>query len=221
MMFDALSNPTESVAEVLIVEDDPGVRVLLTRTLRENGFKATSVPAAQEMWRALQDGRFDLILLDLMLPGASGLDLCKAIRRTSTIPIIIVTARSDELDKVLGLELGADDYIAKPFSSKELLARMRAVLRRGAISAEPSRQPETVSFDGWIVELRRRALRSPEGAEVELSGAEYDLLISFIESIDVLVSRLRRKLADRGDANALIRTVRGVGYIFTAKVERG
>jgi DNA-binding response OmpR family regulator len=243
--LDVLSGLQERTAEILIVEDDPGVRVLLARTLKENGFNVTAVSAAPEMWRAMQNGHFDMVLLDLMLPGSNGLDICRAIRRTSSIPIIMVTARGDEMDRVLGLELGADDYISKPFSAKELMARMRAVLRRGRGAVETGTPRETITFEGWTVDLRRRAVRSPEGAEVELSGAEYDLLLSFIDnpqrvlgrerllelsrtrlgessdrSIDVLVSRLRRKLSDQGGPAELIRTVRGVGYMFVAKVER-
>jgi DNA-binding response OmpR family regulator len=234
------------VAEILIVEDDPSLRVLLARTLRENGFRTTVAPAAPEMWRALRTSQFNMVLLDIMLPGSNGLDLCRAIRRDSAIPIIMLTARGEEVDRVLGLELGADDYIPKPFSTKELLARVRAVLRRTATGPVDQAKPrETLIFAGWTVDLRRRSLLSPEGAEVELSGAEYDLLISFLDnsqriigrerllelsrsrladvsdrSIDVLVSRLRRKLGDRGGTDALIRTVRGAGYMFTAKVER-
>lgn len=241
-----LSDLQDRPPEILIVEDDPGLRVLLTRTLRENGFRATACPAAPDMWRAMKEQTFDLVLLDIMLPGANGLDLCRTIRRNSAMPIIIVSARGDEMDRILGLELGADDYIPKPFSNKELLARVRAVLRRttnGPIEHTTSR--ETLQFAGWTVDLRRRALTSPDGAEVELSGAEYDLLISFLEnpqriigrerllelsrtrlaeasdrSIDVLVSRLRRKLSDQAGGRALIRTVRGAGYMFSAKVER-
>lgn len=231
--------------EILIVEDDPGLRVLLARTLRENGYGVTAATAAPEMWRALKTARFDLMLLDVMLPGANGLDLCRTIRRDNPLPIIMVSARGDEIDRVLGLEMGADDYIPKPFSTKELLARVRAVLRRtatGVIEHAPSR--ETLRFADWTVDLRRRALSSADGTEVELSGAEYDLLITFLDnpqriigrerllelsrsrladvsdrSIDVLVSRLRRKLSGQG-ADTLIRTVRGAGYMFTAPVER-
>jgi DNA-binding response OmpR family regulator len=243
---DPLAQASDRAPEILIVEDDPGVRVLLARTLRENGLNVTAAPAAQEMWRALKTNAFDLILLDVMLPGTNGLDLCRAIRRESATPIIMVSARSEEIDRVLGLEIGADDYIAKPFSTKELLARVRAVLRRtvsGPIGGAPPR--ETLKFEGWTVDLRRRTLQSAEGAEVELSGAEYDLLLSFLDnpqriigrdrllelsrsrisdasdrSIDVLVSRLRRKLSGQEGGEALIRTVRGAGYMFTAPVER-
>ncbi len=232
--------------EILIVEDDPSLRVLLSRTLRENGFRTTVASAAPEMWRAMKVTNFDLVLLDVMLPGSNGLDLCRSIRQQSPVPIIMISARTDEVDRVLGLELGADDYVPKPFGAKELLARVRAILRRTNQSAAERTAPrETVRFVGWTVDLRRRQLMSAAGVEVELSGAEYDLLNSFLDnpqriigrerlmelsrsrltdasdrSIDVLVSRLRRKLSDKSPTNALIRTVRGAGYMFTADVER-
>lgn len=243
------SQMVEAIArspEILIVEDDPSLRVLLSRTLRENGFRTTVASAAPEMWRAMKANTFDLMLLDVMLPGTNGLDLCRAIRQQNAMPIIMISARTDETDRVLGLELGADDYVPKPFSTKELLARVRAVLRRTSSGPIERTAPlETARFNGWTVDLRRRELTSPEGVEVELSGAEYDLLSSFLDnpqriigrerllelsrsrladasdrSIDVLVSRLRRKLSDKSPTNALIRTVRGAGYMFTAEVER-
>ena len=200
------------------------------------------------MWDALAQAPADMVLLDIGLPGTSGLDLCRELRRTSTTPVIIVSARGEELDRVLGLELGADDYIAKPFGTKELLARVRAVLRRGAATGPAAAAPPErglLRFAGWTLDLRRRELSDPDGAAVELSGAEHDLLLSFLEntqrvigrerllelsrarlgdvtdrSIDVLVSRLRRKLGSAGSEAGLVRTVRGVGYMFTAAVER-
>ena len=242
---DPVSLQTESAPSILVVEDDPGLRVLLVRSLRENGFDAVGVVSAPDAWRVLEGGKIDLVLLDVMLPGTSGLDLCRAIRQKSTVPIVMLSARGEELDRVLGLEMGADDYISKPFGAKELLARVRALLRRVSMRgpASPPGSKETMTFEGWSVDLRRRQLTSPEGAEVELSGAEYDLLMSFLanpqrvigrerllelsrtrlsdasdRSIDVLVSRLRRKMSDQG--GQLIRTVRGVGYMFTAEVKR-
>ena len=235
-----------SPQRILVVEDDAGMRTLLLRILKENGFHGTGVADGRAMWDALAQAPADVVLLDVGLPGVSGLDLCRELRRTSNTPVIMVSARGEELDRVLGLELGADDYIAKPFGTKELLARIRAVLRRGtaagpATAAQPDRG--LLRFAGWTLDLRRRELSDPDGAAVELSGAEHDLLLSFLEntqrvigrdrllelsrarlgdvtdrSIDVLVSRLRRKL---GSAEAgLVRTVRGVGYMFTADVSR-
>lgn len=222
------------------------MRMLILRVLQSNGYAVRGAQDGREMWEAFGASPFDLVILDVMLPGTNGLDLCRDLRATSQVPVIMVSARGEELDRVLGLELGADDYVAKPFGQKELLARVRAVLRRGVpagvrAGVEPRR--EMFRFAGWSLDLRRRELSDPEGAAVELSGAEHDLLASFLEnpqrvigrdrllelsrtrlgdvsdrSVDVLVSRLRRKLGVESDA--LIRTVRGLGYIFTAAVER-
>ena len=222
------------------------MRTLLMRTLREHGFRASGVRDGHELGAALEAEPADLILLDLMLPGANGLDLCRSLRQTSEVPIMILTARGDELDRVLGLELGADDYLCKPFSHRELLARIRAILRRGRMAPNGGSKPtgDTLRFAGWSLNLRRRELTDPEGSLVEVSGAEYELLLSLLEnpqrvfgrdrllelsrtrlgdvsdrSVDVLVSRLRRKLgSDVG--STIIRTVRGVGYMFVAEVSR-
>lgn len=231
-----------AVARILVVEDDPGMRTLILRVLKENGYEATSARDGREMLATLASRPFDLVLLDVMLPGRSGLDLCRDLRKTSAIPIIMVSARGDEIDRVVGLEVGADDYVPKPFGAKELLARVRAVLRRanGAVDAAPGEaRQDTMRFAGWRLDRRRRELFDPAGTSVELSGAEHDLLVTFLEnpqrvigrerllelsrtrladssdrSIDVLVSRLRRKLGQED----LIRTVRGVGYLFAADV---
>lgn len=247
VMFDGLTPEGSSGSpSILIVEDDPALRVLLSRTLRENGFRTTVAAAAPDMWRAMKVSAFDLVLLDVMLPGDNGLDVCRAIRQQQNdVPIIMISARTDEVDRVLGLELGADDYVPKPFGTKELLARVRAILRRRASSPTERTAPrDVIRFLGWSVDLRRRELTSPLGAQVELSGAEFDLLNSFLahpqriigrerllelsrarltdasdRSVDVLVSRLRRKLSDNTATSPLIRTVRGAGYMFTAEVE--
>lgn len=239
-----------TVPRILVVEDDAGMRTLLVRVLRENGYEPVSAQGGREMLEALATSSFDLILLDVMMPGKSGLDLCRDLRRTSTVPIIMVSAHGDEIDRVLGLEMGADDYVAKPFGAKELLARIRAVLRR-ATSASSASEPaqnkaaqDRIGFAGWCLDRRRRELTDPDGTVVDLSGAEHDLLVSFLEnpqrvigrdrlleisrarladvsdrSIDVLVSRLRRKLGGEGADMQIIRTVRGAGYIFTAEVQ--
>jgi len=248
---------TDLPGRVLVVEDDPGMRMLLLRTLQSNGYRARGVQDGREMWQALETAPVDLIILDVMLPGTNGLDLCRSLRHgtgvnhegekpLNQIPIIMVSARGEELDRVLGLELGADDYVPKPFGQKELLARVRAVLRRGhsgvTLLNEHERK-ETLRFAGWSLDLKRRELTDPSGTAVEISGAEHDLLTSFLDhpqrvigrdrllelsrarlgdvsdrSVDVLVSRLRRKLG--ADSNGLIRTVRGMGYILTVPVER-
>jgi two-component system OmpR family response regulator len=230
---------------VLIVEDDPSLRTLLSRVLREEGFHPLSAAHGAEMARIIDANPIDLVLLDIMLPGSNGFDLCRSLRRSSQVPIIILSARDEETDRLIGLELGADDYIAKPFSNRELVARIRAILRRAQGGGQTTpRGYQLLTFANWTLDPGRRELISPEGAVVDLSGAEFDLLLAFVSapqrvigrerllemsrarladasdrSIDVLVSRLRRKLA-AVQAEPLLRTVRGVGYIFTAAVER-
>ncbi len=223
------------------------MRTLIVRVLRENGFHANGVCNGAEMWDYLETHSVALIVLDVMLPGTSGLDLCRALRGRMQVPIIMVSARHDEMDRVVGLELGADDYIPKPFGQRELLARVRAVLRRGHGNEPlPGNDAGLIRrFEGWALDLRRRELRDPSGVDIELSGAELDLLITFLDhpqrvigrerllessrnrlgspsdrSIDVLVSRLRRKLTLEDGESRLIRTVRGIGYMFTAAVAR-
>lgn len=237
---------------ILLVEDDGALRTLTARALRQSGFHVLTAATGAEMWITLRECSVDLIVMDIMLPGTSGLDLFRRLRRESDIPIIFASARSSEEDRVLGLELGADDYIVKPFSTRELAARVSAVLRRGGNGLDGSgegglgegRAPDTIHFDGWTVSLARRELRTASGAIVDLTGAEFDLLMTFLgypqrvlgrerlmelsrsrigdssdRSIDVLVSRLRRKLQVEG-SEAPIVTVRGVGYMFRADVKR-
>ena len=238
--------PPPEAAHVLLVEDDDGMRVLVTRLLCESGFRVTGCRNGGEMWSLLPGVAVDLVLLDVMLPGASGLDLLKALRARDTVPIIMLSARNEEADRVLGLELGADDYVAKPFGRPELLARIRAVLRRTSIAPMPATaRAEVMTFAGWRLDLRSRVLTDPEGAAVDLSGAEHDLLLVFLEhpgrvlgreqilemsrgrlsspsdrSVDTLVSRLRRKLEPPAGVAPVIKTVRGSGYMLAAKVER-
>ena len=241
------SSPAGGEPHILVVEDDTGTRALLARFLGENGFRATGARNGPEMWEALEGTAIDLVLMDVMLPGASGLDLCRAVRRTSAVPIIMVTARGSETDRVLGLELGADDYVPKPFSRAELLARVRAVLRRGrGIVEEPSgARIRRMRFASWVLDTARHELTAPDGAVVEISGAEYAVLLAFLEhpqrvmtrdrilelsrnrigevfdrSVDVLVSRLRRKRGAPEEASEMIKTVRGAGYLFAADVSR-
>ncbi|MBY8822533.1 response regulator transcription factor [Sphingomonas colocasiae] len=230
---------------IVIVEDDPPLRMLTARALQEHGYIVRPASSAAEMWVAFEGGPVDLVLLDIMLPGTDGIDLCRQIRRKSEVPIIFISARGSEADRVIGLELGADDYLAKPFGTRELIARIRAVLRRVGSERQPGDFRESEAhFDGWSVNFPRRELRSPSGAVVELTGAEFDLLGSFLShpqrviarerlielsrtrlgdssdrSVDVLVSRLRRKLST-GTRPAPITTVRGIGYMFNAEVSR-
>lgn len=230
---------------VVLVEDDPALRTLTTRALQENGYLVRPCSSAPEMWRALEAGPADLLLLDIMLPGTSGIDLCRALRRESDVPIIFISAKGSEMDRVVGLELGADDYLAKPFGTRELIARVRAVLRRGGVeNRRTERRQGIAEFDGWMLNLPRRELTSPSGAVVDLTGAEFDLLSSLIDhpqrviarerlielsrarmgdssdrSVDVLISRVRRKLSSEGKEAPII-TVRGVGYMLNAEVAR-
>ncbi|NOW46762.1 DNA-binding response OmpR family regulator [Novosphingobium sp. SG751A] len=229
---------------ILLVEDDPALRLLTARALRANGYDVRTASTGAEMWVMLDSAPADLIVLDIMLPGTTGIELFRRLRKESDTPVIFVSARGSEEDRVLGLELGADDYLAKPFSTRELIARIGAVLRRGGSDEERTPAQKMLTFDGWSLSLSRHELRSPEGALVDLTGAEFDLLATFLgqpqrvigrqrlielsrtrlsdssdRSIDVLVSRLRRKLSNP-NGQAPIATVRGIGYMFTAEVAR-
>lgn len=231
-------------AHLLVVDDDAEIRHLIGRFLRQHGFRVSGARDGREMRDALSNADVDLVILDLMLPGTSGLQLCREIRAGSSLPIIMLTAKGEDTDRIVGLEVGADDYLAKPFNPRELLARVRAVLRRTAPMEASKTAAKEVSFAGWRLDVMRRQLLSPAGIVVELSGGEYDLLIAFVEhpnrvlsrdqllelarnrvpgsfdrSIDVQVSRLRRKL-EREDTAGLIKTVRGAGYLFTATPAR-
>jgi two-component system OmpR family response regulator len=229
---------------ILIVDDDAEIRALLRDYLERNGLRATAAADGRGMRAALATGRFDLVVLDLMLPGEDGLTLCRELRAHSRLPVIMLTARGEETDRVVGLEMGADDYVPKPFSPRELLARIKAVLRRTqALPPLPDRpEARQLRFAGWTLDLARRQLVSPAGVVVPLSGGEYRLLRIFLDhpnrvlsrdqllelargrealpfdrSIDVQVGRLRRRLAD--EAAALIQTVRGEGYVLASEVE--
>ena len=230
---------------IVLVEDDPALRTLTTRALQENGYVVRPCATAPEMWNALEAGPADLVLLDVMLPGTSGIDLCRALRREGDVPIIFISAKGSEVDRVVGLELGADDYLAKPFGTRELIARIRAVLRRGGAEERSSSRDQGIArFDGFALSFPRRELLSPSGAVVDLTGAEFDLLTALIDnaqrviarerlielsrtrmgdssdrSVDVLVSRLRRKLSSAGKEAPII-TVRGIGYMLNASVTR-
>lgn len=233
-------------AHILVVDDDNQVRQLIGRFLRENGYRVSGARDGREMRETLVSAAIDLIILDLMLPGTSGLDLCRELRTTSHIPIIMLTAKGEDTDRIVGLEVGADDYLPKPFNPRELLARIRAVLRRAALR-HPGEAPRgrLIAFGGWTLDTLRREVTSADGVVVDLSGGEYDVLIAFVEhpnriltreqllelarnrasnafdrSIDVQISRIRRKLESDGNASPLIKTVRGAGYIFLPTVKR-
>jgi two-component system OmpR family response regulator len=231
---------------ILVVEDDRETRALIAKYLRTNACNVTTANDGREMARALTDQRVDLVILDVMLPGEDGLSLCRKIRGESQVPIIMLTARGEDVDRILGLEMGADDYLAKPFNPRELLARINAVLRRQAAAQTASAVmgATTLTFQGWRIDFRLRELRNPAGARVAMTSAEFDLLRAFCErpgrvlsrdslldltqgrsagsferSIDVLVSRIRRKIETDPQDSSMIKTVRSGGYLFTPTVE--
>ena len=231
---------------ILVVDDDREIRDLLARFLRKHGFRVETAADGKAMFRALSAGRFDLAVLDLMLPGEDGLSLCRRVRAESDLPIVMLTAIGEDTDRIVGLEVGADDYLAKPFNPRELLARIRAVLRRAPAmqrraEADPSRR---FAFQDWVLDAGQRSLQAPDGALVDLTAGEFDLLLALVEhpgrvlnrdqlldltrgreagpfdrSVDVQISRLRRKIEEDPKQPALIRTVRGGGYVFAGRAE--
>jgi two-component system, OmpR family, response regulator len=231
---------------ILVVEDDRETRTLIAKYLRTNACNVVTAADGREMARAMTNHRIDLLILDVMLPGEDGLSLCRKVRAESQVPIIMLTARGEDVDRIVGLEMGADDYMPKPFNPRELLARINAVLRRqqAAQNASTIEGAAALSFQGWHIDLRLRELRNPEGARVAVTSAEFDLLRTFCErpgrvlsrdslldltqgrnagsferSIDVLVSRIRRKIEPDPQEATLIKTVRSGGYVFTPRVE--
>ncbi len=239
----------ESTSHILIVEDDAKVRLLLRRCFEGEGYRVTEAASGAEAVKLIGAGSFDLVTLDLNLPDGDGLTVGREIRAHSEVPIIMVTGKGDTIDRVVGLELGADDYIAKPFHVREVLARVRAVLRRtGSTQGAPSAaaKDERLTFDGWVLDVAKRELVSPAGESCELTTSEFDLLKAFAthpkrvlsrdqimdllrghdwspvdRSIDNLVVRLRRKIETDPERPRLIKTVRGVGYTFAADVKSG
>lgn len=233
---------------ILIVDDDAEIRSLLREYLQKQGYRVTAVADGRGLRSAVDTSRPDVIILDLMLPGEDGLALCRELRARSEVPIIMLTARGDETDRIVGLELGADDYVAKPFSPRELLARIKSVLRR-ARSLPDNLKPEEAGwfrFAGWTLDVATRNLTSPQGVVVALSGTDFRLLRVFLDhanrvltrdqladlmlsrdagpydrAIDVQVSRLRQRLGEDAKEPAIIKTVRGQGYVFAARVESG
>jgi len=229
---------------ILVVDDDPGLRELLDGYLRDSGYEVQTVAEGEAMREQLARTPFDLIVLDLMLPGEDGLTLCRRLRAHSALPILMLTARGDEFERVLGLEMGADDYLAKPFSPRELLARIRSILRRAGDRGSDA--SSRIGFDGWTLDLGAHHLIDPEGVVVVLSTGEFRLLRALAENlnrvltrdqlidaiagreanrlertVDVLVSRLRKRLRDDAREPRMIRTVRSEGYMLVSRPERG
>jgi two-component system OmpR family response regulator len=235
-----------AIPSILVVEDDRETRALIAKYLRANSCNVMTAADGREMAKSMTDHRVDLLVLDVMLPGEDGLSLCRKVRAESQVPIIMLTARGEDVDRILGLEMGADDYLAKPFNPRELLARINAVLRRQAAAQTVSaiNGATELSFLGWRIDFRLRELRNPAGARVAMTSAEFDLLQTFCErpgrvlsreslldltqgrnagsferSIDVLVSRIRRKIESDPQDATMIKTVRSGGYMFTPTVE--
>ena len=222
------------------------LRDLVSKVLAEQGWRVTGCRDGRDLQTVLGADAADLIVLDVMLPGASGLEVCRDLRQSSGVPIIMLTAKGEETDRIVGLEIGADDYLGKPFSSRELVARVRALLRRAAGLPSPDRplNKPKYRFEGWTLDTLRRELINADGVIIDLTTGEYDLLLAFVEapqrvltrdqlldlsrnrvaagfdrSIDVQISRVRRKLgAEEGET--VIKTVRGAGYMFVPTVTK-
>jgi two-component system OmpR family response regulator len=228
---------------ILIVEDDQDICSLIARYLNNQDMRTSIAHHGREMDLKLGHDPVDLIVLDLNLPKEDGLSICLRLRNTSNVPIIMLTAKSEEIDRIIGLEMGADDYLAKPFNPRELLARIRAVLRRQTTERE-TRRKHLFRFAGWQINRGLRLVLNPQGAKVMLTGAEFDLLAAFCEypgrilsrdqlleitqgrtsgsferSVDILVSRLRQKIEVNPRDPEMIKTVRSGGYLFTQVIE--
>ncbi|HHQ4482680.1 TPA: response regulator [Aeromonas veronii] len=230
---------------ILVVDDHSEIRDLLKRFLEQHGLRVSCARDGKEMKRLLEEREFDLLVLDLMMPGEDGLTLCRELRAKSSLPIIMLTAMGEETDRIIGLEMGADDYLAKPFNPRELLARIKAVMRRTQADHQPAAETLTrdLRFDRWLLDINRRELVDEDGVGLSLSTAEFDLLKVFLErpqrvlsrdqlldlargreavafdrAIDTLVSRLRRKLERDPKNPELIKTIWGGGYMFSADV---
>lgn len=233
-------------AHILVVDDDTGIRDLLGQFLQKHGFRTSLAKDGDAMWLALQAHTIDLIILDIMMPGKDGMTLCRELRQTSQLPIIMLTAISEEVDRILGLEMGADDYLSKPFNPRELLARVKAILRRSNPDEKniSKAMQNRYRFCNWSLDKVARRLLSPEGVEISLSAGEYNLLLALLErpqqvlsrdqlldltknrlagpydrSVDIQISRLRQKIECDQKNPQLIKTVRGGGYVLAADVE--
>jgi two-component system OmpR family response regulator len=238
---------TTRLPQILVVDDDRQIRTMLARYLGDHGLRVMMAEGGEQMMELLAAHPFDVVVLDVMMPGDDGFTLCQRLRARSTVPIILLTARDTDTDRVIGLELGADDYVPKPFSPRELLARIRAMLRRASMVSDAAVAKSTrFHFAGWALDLARRTLTSPRGTRIDLTTGEFDLLTALVQhpqhvlsrdqlldlvhgrsnlnidrSIDVQVSRLRRKIEDDPHEPLLIRTVRNGGYFFAVDVKSG
>ena len=235
----------ESSPHILVVDDDREIRDLLSRFLKKNGFRVDVAANGKDMRAALGAASIDLIVLDRVMPGEDGLNLCQDLRRDSRVPVILLTLLGSDTDRIIGLEMGADDYVVKPFNPQELVARIKAVLRRANDVSIKSmvKQAKALTFAGWTIGRLSRELTSPDGILISLTDGEFDLLLAFAEhpqttltrdqlldltrgrsavafdrSIDMQVTRLRRKVEPNPDEPELIKTIRHKGYIFTPDV---
>jgi DNA-binding response OmpR family regulator len=229
--------------QILIVEDDEEIARLVRDLLRREGFRAETAGDAEAMRAAMSRFAPDLVILDLMLPGEDGLSICRHLRKGGDVPVLMLTAKSEDIDRILGLEMGADDYLTRPFNPRELLARVRAILRRTRGDAQPAAN-RRLGFEGFVIDLDARKLEGPDGSLVALTSAEFDLLACFVErprrvlsrdqlldwtrgrgadpfdrTIDMAVSRLRKKIEAAAPETRLITTIRNNGYIFVAAVK--
>jgi two-component system, OmpR family, response regulator len=245
----AIRTEMSDIGHIVIVDDQKEICDMVQDYLSSEGYRVSTATNGSGMRRVMDQSAVDLVILDLMLAGEDGLTLARSLREESGVGIIILTGRGETVDRIIGLEMGADDYLPKPFHLRELLARVKSVLRRVSTRATPERVPvqrAQARFAGWHLDLSSRELFSPSGAEVRLTTGEFDLLAAFVNNanqvltrdrlldlarnreagpfdrtIDVQVGRLRRKLEDDPQRPSMIKTVRGTGYIFTPTVETG
>ncbi|ATN37383.1 DNA-binding response regulator (plasmid) [Rhizobium sp. ACO-34A] len=240
-----ISDGANVLPNILIVEDDTDIAGMLVELVKGNGFEASSAGNGAEMDRLLARRSFDLIVLDAMLPGEDGFSICMRLRASRSIPILMLTARREDVDRILGLELGADDYVTKPFNSRELLARIKSILRRASLSQRREEVSVPLAFSGWRIDPNSRRLFDADGDEVSMTTAEFDLLWAFCcnpnkvltreqllsmthagsagpveRSVDAHISRIRQKIEPNLKDPTFIKTVRLGGYLFAASVER-
>ena len=239
------SSPNDIRARVLLVEDDSAILQMLADVFAESGFVVSLADSGETMDRALQQDAIDVVVLDIMLPGEDGLSICRRLRAESNVPILMLTALGEDVDRIVGLEIGADDYVTKPFNPRELVARVRAVLRRvRSPDAKTRLRDRAMRFSGWRIFPAERRLLNPDGVRITTTSAEFDLLLAFCQnpgqilsreqllelthgglagpverSVDVHVSRIRQKIEPDPRDPTLIKTVRLGGYIFTPEVE--
>lgn len=237
-------DPMGKLPKILLVEDDPEISVLICRFMGENGLDIFAIENGKAIEKTIRDEKIELIILDLNLPGEDGLSICKRLRKVSKLPIIMLTAKSDEENRIIGLQAGADDYLGKPFNPRELLARIEAVWRRSSQPGNPAGpSAQAMTFAGWRLDLETGQLYNDEQVRVVLTGAEFNLLQVLCEnaqktlsrddlldltqgreanlferSIDILISRLRQKIERNPKDPELIRTIRSAGYRFTTQV---